>query len=95
MLPFIENVMSSLLSAYWSKYSTKHVLLRLIEQWRVCLDNDRSVGAVLMDLSKAFDCLPHDLLIAKLGAYRLDQNSLILLMSYMKDRSQSVKIKGV
>ena len=95
MLSFIENVMSSLLSAYRSKYSTQHVLLRLIEQWRTFLDNDRLVGAVLMDLSKAFDCLPHDLLIAKLGAYGLDQNSLILLMSYLKDRRQSVKIKGV
>ena len=95
MLPFIENVMSSLLSAYRSKYSTQHVLLRLTEQWRTCLDNDRLVGPVLMDLSKAFDCLPHDLLIAKLGAYGPDQNSLILLMSYLKDRRQSVKIKGV
>ena len=73
MLPFIENVTSSLLSAYRSKYSTQHVLLRLMEQWRTCLDNDRLVGAVLMDLSKAFDCLPHDLLIVKPGAYELDQ----------------------
>ena len=95
MLPFIENVTSSLLSAYQSKCSTQHVLLRLIEPWRTCLDNDRLVGAVLMDLFKAFDCLPHDLLIAKLGAYGLYQNSLILLMSYLKGHRQSVKIKGV
>ena len=95
MLPFIENVTSSLLPANRSKFSTQHVLLRVIEQWRTCLDNDRLVGAVLKDLSKAFDCLPHDLLIAKLGAYGLDQNLLILLMSYLKDRRQSVKIKGV
>ena len=93
MLAFIDNVMSSLLSAYRSKYSTQHVLLRLIEQWRTFLDNDRLVGAILMDLSKAFDCLPHDLLIAKLDAYGLEQNSLILLMSYLKDHRQSVKIK--
>ena len=94
MLPFIENVMSSL-PAYRSEYSTQRVLLRLIEQWRTCLDNDRLVGAVLMDLSKAFDCFPHDLLITKLSGYGLDQNSLILLTSYLKDRRQSVKMKGV
>ena len=97
MLLFIENVTSSILCAYRSKYSTQHVFLRLIEQWRTCLGNDRLVGAVLMSLSKAFDCLPLpcDLLLAKLGASGFDQNSSILLMSYLKDHRQSVKIKGV
>ena len=95
LLPFIDKLMSSLLSAYRSRYNTQHVLLRLIEQWRACLDDNKVVGGILMDLSKAFDCLPHDLLIAKLEAYGLGRSSLLLLLSYLKDRKQSVKIKGI
>ena len=39
-----------------------------------------------MDLSKAFDCIPHDLIIAKLHAYGLDENSLVLVYSYLRKR---------
>ena len=45
-----------------------------------------------MDLSKAYDCLPHDLLIAKLGAYGLDRSSLRLLMDYLNSRKQQTKV---
>ena len=45
-----------------------------------------------MDLSKAYNCLPHDLLIGKLEAYGLDMNSLALLYSYLNNRCQRVKI---
>ena len=44
-----------------------------------------------MDLSKAYDCLPHDLLIAKLGAYGLDRSRLGLLMDYHNSRKQRTK----
>ena len=47
----------------------QHVLVRMLEDWKTKLDNDFTVGAILMDLSKALDCIPHDLLIAKLHAY--------------------------
>ena len=70
------------------------MLLRLIENWRRCLDENRIVGAVLMDLSKAFDCLSHELLIAKLDAYGFNENTVKLVYSYLTNRKQSVKIKG-
>ena len=95
MLPFIDKMMSSFSPAYRSRYSTQHVLIRLIEQWRAYLNVNKVIGGILMDLSKAFDCLPHDLVIAKLEAYELRRSSLLLLLSYLKDRKQSVKIKRI
>ena len=46
--------------------------------------NDKVVGAVLMYLSKAFDCIPHELLIAKLAAYNFDKGTLEFMLSYLK-----------
>ena len=48
-----------------------------------------------MDLSKAFDCVPHDLLIAKLAAYSVDKNLLMYIYSYLSNRKQCVRINNV
>ena len=53
-----------------------------------------NTGAVFLDLSKAFDCLNHDLLLAKLNVYGFDRQSLEHIQSYLRDRKQWVKING-
>ena len=65
----------------------------MIETWRKCLDENKIVGATLMDLSKAFNCLPHDLLVEKIKAYGLDTKTLKLILSYLSGRKQCVKIR--
>ena len=90
----IDSFLSIFISAYRKRYSSNHVLMRLIENWKLQLDNNKWVGAVLMDLSKAFDCVPHDLLIAKMHAYGFDYDTLVLFLSYLKNRKQGVKVNN-
>ena len=94
MLEHVNLILSDKISAYRKGYSSQHVLLKLTEEWRKYLDNNQVVGAVLMDLSKAFDCIPHELLIAKLAGYGFDNNTLSFFLSYLKGRKQTVNIKG-
>ena len=51
-------------------------------------------GALFTDLSKTFDCLSHELLIAKLDAYGFDKNTVKLVNSYLSNRKQRVKINN-
>ena len=64
----------------------------MLENWKKHLDNRKIVETVYMDLSKAFDCIPHDLLIAKLHAYGFNKKALTFLYSYLKRKKQSIKI---
>ena len=57
----------------------------MFEIWHKHLDEEKTVGAILMDLSKAFDCVRHDFLIAKLPAYGLSEISLRLICSYLSN----------
>ena len=58
---------------------------------KISRDNKQFCAAILTDLSKAFDCIPYDLLIAKLNAYGFDQEALKLIHSYLCDSSQKLK----
>ena len=88
----MKERLSSLLCGFRSKFSTQHALFCLLQKWQSYLDNSGKVGALLMDLSKAFDSLPHDLLIAKLSAYGFSMASLKLICSYLKNRQQRTKV---
>ena len=92
MSKFFDNYLSPYMCGYRKGYSTQHALLVLLEKWRAMLDKKGFAGAILMDLSKAFDTLNHELLIAKLAAYGFDKSSLKLIRSYMSNRWQRTKI---
>ena len=62
----IQNHLSPYLCGYRKSYSTQQALLALIGSWKKSLDSKGFGGAILMDLSKAFDSLYHQLLIAKI-----------------------------
>ena len=64
------------LCGYRKGFSTHQALISLLEKWKIVLDRKGYAGAILMDLSKVFDALNHDLLIAKLHAYGFSEESL-------------------
>ena len=59
------------------------------EKWRTTLDNKRVIAALSVELSKAFDSLPHDILIAKIHAYGFEMSALKLICSYLINRTQT------
>ena len=91
-MSYFDKYLSPFISAYRKNYSLQQVLIRLLEEWREKLDENFIVGAVLMNLSNAFDCIPHDLIIAKLAAYGIERETLRLIYSHLKSWKQCVKI---
>ena len=89
MLYQISDYMKDKLSIYLCGFrkgmSAQNCLLFMVEKWRKSLDKTGKCGVLLTDLSKAFDCLVHDLLIAKLRAYGFDYLALKLILSYLTD----------
>ena len=67
-------------------------LVRIIDRWKKAVDSNKDLGAVLTNLSKAFDCFPYDLLVSKLYAYRLSLPALKMIQDYPFNRKQRAKI---
>ena len=70
------------------------VLLAMLEKWKSVIDYKRNFDALLTNLFKAFDCLFHDLLLAKLNASRFCLRALRLAHSYLSNRKQITNINS-
>ena len=91
---YIDKFLSPYLFGYRKGHSTEHCLISMVETWKKALDSKGAAGGILTDLSKAFDCLSHDLLIAKLEAYGFGHSALTFLYDYMENRKQRTKVDG-
>ena len=67
----------------------------MLEKWKRSVDNSKMFGALLTDLSKAFDCLDHELLIAKLNAHGFSLTALKLVHNYLSNRKQRTEISSM
>ena len=92
---FSEKILSPKLCGFRKDHSTQNALLDLLKNWQKTLDKSSVIGSVLMDLNKAYDCLVHDLLIAKLSAYGFEDSATSLISDYLSKRYQRVKIGSV
>ena len=92
IIDYMQSYLLSLVCGFRKGYNVQHAFVRMLEKWKASLDRGENVDAILMDLSKAFDCIKHDLLIAKLDAYGFSHEALCLVNSYLENRHQRVKI---
>ena len=95
ILEYIDKHLSPHLCGYRKGYSTQTALISMLEKWKLSIDNKGFAGGVLMDLSKAFDTINHQLLLAKLHAYGFSKQALAIICSYLSNRKQRIKINNV
>lgn len=88
---FMEPFLSKQQYGLRKEYSTQHCLLVMLEKWKAAVDQGTCFGALLTDLSKAFECLPYDLPLSKLHVCELI-NDLRLIQSYLSNRKQRKKV---
>ena len=88
---YLQKYLNTLLCHFWKAHSTQHALFKLLQAWQEELDQSGYVGTILMDLSKAYYCLPHDLLAGKSEPYSIGKNDLYLIHNYLSNRKQRTK----
>ena len=91
---YVNIFLSMFLCGYRKSYNPQVALTPMIEKWKMARDNGEHAGGVIMDLSKAFDTINHELLIAKLHAYGFSVDALKIVQSYLSDRWIRTKVDG-
>ena len=94
MYAYLNKILSKWQCGFRQGYRTQNCLLIMTEKWRQGLDKGGISGVLLTDLSEAFDCLLHDVLIAKLAPYGFDYDSLVFIQSYLSERKQRTKVNN-
>ena len=90
-----QPVFSPNMSGFLRGHSCCTALVKMIDDFRWALDSKMSTCSVAIDLTKAFDSICHNLLLAKLHAYGVSQGAMKFLQSYLSNRQQRVKVNGV
>ena len=98
----LHKQISDYLGNFFSKFQcgfrqciiAQHCLLAMIGKWKNCVDKGKTFGALLTDLLKAFDGLPHDLIIAKVNAYDFSLSASKLTHNYLSHRKQRTNINS-
>ena len=91
---YMEDKLSKYMTGIRKSHGTQHLLVTLLEKWKKAVDNGEYVSVLFLDLSKAFDTINHDLLLAKLKAYGFSPNVLKLMHSYLNNRKKQVQINN-
>ena len=90
----MENKFSKCVTGFRKSHGTQHSLIVTLEKSKKALDKGENMSAKFMDLSKAFDTINHDLLLAKLKAYGFSKEALSFMCTYLKNRRQRVQINN-
>ena len=91
---YMEDKISNYVTGFRKSHGTQYSLVMLLERCKQAIDKEEYISVMYMDLSKAFDTINHDLLLAKLRAYGFSTSALNLLYSYLKYRKQKVVINN-
>ena len=94
MSEYFESFLSKYQCGFRKGFSVQHCFLLILGKSKSAIDNKETFGAFLTDLSKAFDCLSHDLLLAKLNAFGFSIAALRLVQNYLSNRKQRTKINS-
>ena len=91
---YLKNTLFSSQCDFKKDYSAQHCPLVMIKNFKEAIDRGDKFSALLTDLSKAFDCINHSLLIAKIDSYEVSHLSTKIVFLYLTNRTQLLELKA-